>query len=139
MCWFVVMIQWINKYSELFLSCGKYLVKVVHYYHRYTHFHNCHYYLKFFSLKYLFFLLHWPTGSSFIVSRGIFHCSTWSLVGAWGLTCFMACGILVPWPSIEQASPALQARFLTSGSLGKSQPLLLLKLSSLFWLCMAFV
>ena len=45
MCWFVVMIQWINKYSELFLSCGKYLVKVVHYYHRYTHFHNCHYYL----------------------------------------------------------------------------------------------
>ena len=51
---------------------------------------------KFFSFKYLFILLRWLTGSSFIVSHGIFYCSTWFLVGARGLTCFMECGILVP-------------------------------------------
>ena len=37
-----------------------------------------------------------------------------------GLSCPAACGILVPQPGIELASPALQDQFLTNGPLGKS-------------------
>ena len=36
------------------------------------------------------------------------------------LNCSIACGILVPQPGIEPASPALQSRFLTTGPPGKS-------------------
>ena len=35
-------------------------------------------------------------------------------------TCPMACGILVPWPGIRPASPALEGRFPTTGPQGKS-------------------
>ena len=40
--------------------------------------------------------------------------------GALGLSCPMACGILVPWSGIKPASLALQGRFLTTGPPGKS-------------------
>jgi len=42
---------------------------------------------------------------------------------AHGLSCPAACGILVPLPGIEPASPAFQGRFLTTGPPGKSSPL----------------
>ena len=38
-----------------------------------------------------------------------------------GLSCPMACGILVPPSGIESVSPALQGGFLTTGPPGKSQ------------------
>ena len=41
------------------------------------------------------------------------------LIAAHMLRCSMACGILVPWPGIEPASPALQGRFLTTEPPGK--------------------
>ena len=37
------------------------------------------------------------------------------------LSCSKPCGILVPQPGIQSMSPALQTRFLTTGSPGKSQ------------------
>ena len=37
-----------------------------------------------------------------------------------GLSCPLACGILVPQPGIQPASPALEGRFLTPGPPGKS-------------------
>ena len=42
-----------------------------------------------------------------------------SVVVAYGLS-GLACGILVPWPGIEPAYPALQGGFLATGPLGKS-------------------
>ena len=36
-----------------------------------------------------------------------------------------ACGILVPWPGTEPASPALEGEVLTSGLLGQSLLLLI--------------
>ena len=83
--------------------------------------------------------LHWGTQDLFcccqhsafslVVARGL--CSlrhTGSLIevqelsscGAHGLSCPSACGILVPWPRIEPASPALEGRFFTTGPPGKS-------------------
>ena len=43
-----------------------------------------------------------------------------SVVTACGLSCPVACGILVPRPGIEPASPALEGGFLTTGPPGKS-------------------
>ena len=43
-----------------------------------------------------------------------------SVAVARGLSCPVACGILVPQPGIKPASPALQDRFLTPGPPGKS-------------------
>ena len=43
-----------------------------------------------------------------------------SVVVAHGFSCPAACEILVPWPEIEPAPPALQGRFLTTGPPGKS-------------------
>ena len=37
-----------------------------------------------------------------------------------GLSCPVACGILVPQPGIEPASPALEGGFFTTGPPGKS-------------------
>ena len=54
------------------------------------------------------------------VAWGLEHTS--SVVVALGLSCFAACGMLVPQPGIEPESPALECRFLTSGPPGKSQP-----------------
>ena len=44
----------------------------------------------------------------------------WVFVSACGLSCPEACGILIPQPGIEPASPALEGRFLTTGPPGKS-------------------
>ena len=60
---------------------------------------------------------------------GSLVCSTWALllrstssvVVAHGLSCPVACGILVPRPGIEHMSPALEGRFFTTGPPGKSQ------------------
>ena len=43
------------------------------------------------------------------------------LATAWGLHCSTTCGILVPWPGIKPASPALEGGFLTTRPPGKSQ------------------
>ena len=45
---------------------------------------------------------------------------TGSVVAACRLSCPTACGILVPRPGIEPASPALEGGFLTTGPPGKS-------------------
>ena len=50
----------------------------------------------------------------------VFRCGTGTLVLAGGLSCSVSCGIFVPWPGIEPGSPALQSRFLTTGSPWKS-------------------
>ena len=47
-------------------------------------------------------------------SLGVFGCMG-SVVVANGLTCLMACGILVPGPRIESVSPALAGGFLITG------------------------
>ena len=41
---------------------------------------------------------------------------------------FHVCGTLVPWPGVELTSPALQGRFLTTGTPGKSQEVFILVL-----------
>ena len=43
-----------------------------------------------------------------------------SVVVACGLSCPVACGILVPRPGIKPTSPALEGGLLTTGPLGKS-------------------
>lgn len=62
-------------------------------------------------------------------SRGTFCCGTQaalqlrrvgSVAAELGLSCFMACGVLVPPPGIKPATPAFQGRFLTVGPPGKS-------------------
>ena len=59
---------------------------------------------------------------------GIFHCGAWTLVVsrmwtsvvlALKLNYLVACRILVPWPGIKPASPALQGRYLPTGPSGK--------------------
>ena len=58
-----------------------------------------------------------------------------SLVVEGRLSCPAACGILVPWPGIQPASPALQGGFLTTTPPGSSLPytLKLLYLSCCLW------
>ena len=66
----------------------------------------------------------WHTGSR---ACGLCSCSAGSLVVPHGLSscgvrlrCPAACGILVPWPALKPASPALEGRFSTTGPPGKS-------------------
>ena len=56
-----------------------------------------------------------------------------SVAAVCGLSCPVACGILVPQPGIEPGSPALQGRFLTTGPLLKSLVLYY------FYLCMFYL
>ena len=70
-------------------------------------------------------LLLWCTGS--LVQCGLLSsCGTraleraGSVVAAYGPSCPMACGILVPQLGIEPLSPALEGGFLTTGPPGKS-------------------
>ena len=71
--------------------------------------------------------------SSLVVARapecvGSVVCGRWvlslrrvsSVVVARGLSCPVACGILVPQPGIKPTSPALEGGFFTTGSPGKS-------------------
>ena len=78
---------------------------------------------------YLFIIYFWLCWV-FVATCGLLSsCGAWapelegSVVAACGLSCPAACGILVPWPGIEPASP-LEGGFLTTGPPGKS-PLLL--------------
>ena len=48
------------------------------------------------------------------------------------LSCSAACGILVPWPGVKPAPPALEGGFLTAGPPGKS-PVLLNLLKLVLW------
>ena len=48
-------------------------------------------------------------------------CDTWTLVALIGLCCSVHVGILIPRAEMEQVSPALQNRFLTTGPPVKSQ------------------
>ena len=63
---------------------------------------------------------------SVVAARGLSSCGTWtpehagSVVAVHRLSCPTACGILVPRPGIEHASPALEGGFFTTGSPGKS-------------------
>ena len=85
----------------------------------------------FFFNIYVFIWLRWVlvvARGIFIAACGIFHCSVrdlslqrvGSVVAALGLSCPVACGILVPQPGIKSASPALEGAFLTSGPPRKS-------------------
>ena len=61
---------------------------------------------------------------------------TGSVVVAGGLSCSEACGILVPQPGMEPASPALQGGFPTAGPSGESQVVFLVtSLSRALVLC----
>ena len=67
----------------------------------------------------------------FVAAGGLLSCCgtqvpehTGSVVAVHGLSCPAACGILVPQPGIEPASPALQDKFLSTGWPGKSQNIL---------------
>ena len=70
--------------------------------------------------------LRYIMGGSFVVVHGFSSSGMWasehvvSVVVALRLSCSEAYGILLPQPGIEPASPALQGRFLTTGSPGKS-------------------
>ena len=63
---------------------------------------------------------------SVVVVHWFSSCGMWALehvgsvVAAHRLSCPTACGILVPPPGIEPASPALEGGFLTTGPPGKS-------------------
>ena len=69
--------------------------------------------------------LSWWHVGSFLVAHELSSCGTrpleckGSIVFVCGLSCPLACGILVSQPGIKPASPALQDRFLTTGP-GKS-------------------
>ena len=71
---------------------------------------------------------------SLVVTHRLSSCGTraaehaGSVVAVHGLSCPTACGILVPRPGIEPASPALEGGFLTTGPPGKSPLLLILKI-----------
>ena len=67
----------------------------------------------------------------FVVAGGLLsNCDVGSIVAAWALepnrlSYPAACGILVPPPGMEPASPALEGAFLTTGPPGKSLMLFL--------------
>ena len=61
-----------------------------------------------------------------------------SLVEAGGLSCSLACGILILWQGIGPTSPALQGEFLTTGSPEKSSTSILL-IFLVFGCCFGFV
>ena len=67
------------------------------------------------------------TQASLVAVPGLSTCGAWapehvgSVVVVCGLSCPVACGILVPQPGIKPASPALEGGLLTTGPPGKSQ------------------
>ena len=62
----------------------------------------------------------WRMGSVVCGMRALSLRSASSVVVARGLSCLTACGILVPQPGIEPASPALEGGFFTTAPPGKS-------------------
>ena len=92
----------------------------------------------FFCLTFIYFLFWGCIGSwlrhrgSFVAARGLLSsCGMWvflsvveapgSVVAARGISCPLACGILVPRPGIKPVSPSLEGRFFTTGPPGRSQ------------------
>ena len=87
--------------------------------------------LQYFYFFSFYIVLHWVfivvCGTSLVVNHGLYRvcvftdCSAQASVFALcRLGCPVACGILVPQPGIEPASPASENRFLTAGPPGKS-------------------
>ena len=74
--------------------------------------------------KFLLFLFHKEFLSSSFLIYNIYVLFVWLhwvlVVSAHGLSCLVACGILVPQLGIKPTAPALQGRFLTTGPLGRS-------------------
>ena len=66
-------------------------------------------------------------GAQILGHVGFSSCSMGSEVVVHGLSCSVACGILVPRPGTELMSPVLAGIFLTTGPPGKSPPIM-------FWL-----
>ena len=91
---------------------------------------------SYFLIYYLFIYF---AALSLCCDTGDLHCSvqaysscSWdSLVMAFWLSCSLASGILVLWPRIKPAPPALEGRFLTIGLSGKSQDQLLNRVGDL--------
>ena len=81
---------------------------------------------KFFTFKYLFII---------ILAASSLSCIT----KLHGLICPTACGILVPRPGIEPATPALEGRFLITGLPGKMQEILNCPVSTVTILCILYL
>ena len=81
----------------------------------------------FFFLRFIYLTLLGSSCGIWDLRYVMWHLLLWHmdcLVVVCRLSSSIACGIWVPWPGIEPASPALQAGFLTTGPLGKSLGLL---------------
>ena len=66
--------------------------------------------------KHVFIWLHWI----WVVAHRIIFLGTGSVVAVRELSFLLARGILVPWPGMKPASPALDGGFLATGPPGKS-------------------
>ena len=98
------------------------------------------FFLFFFFLKIFIYLFIWLrrvlVAACGLLSSGVWalkHMHWGSVVVACGLSCPAACGILVPRPGIEPASPALEGGFLTTGPPGKSPELLFFLFPNLWY------
>ena len=63
----------------------------------------------------------------YLAVSGLSCCVLGLRCSAHGLSCFVASGILVPWPGMAPASPALQGRFPTPGPAGTSPQIYFLR------------
>ena len=77
-------------------------------------------YLKLYSFFFRFIYLCIWLCQILAAAHEILLCHSGSFIVAHRLHCSTACRILVPWPGIEPASPALQGEFLTPGLPGKT-------------------
>ena len=78
----------------------------------------------FFSFNSLILFIYLGCAGSMLQTQALCCAVQTSLVVAQGLSCPMACGILVPQPGIEPLSPAWDGGFFMSGPPGKSQEFL---------------
>ena len=65
-------------------------------------------------------ILQWWHLGSLVVRAGSVACCRQARKLLCGLSCPIACAILVPWPGIEPVSAASESGFLTPGPPGKS-------------------
>ena len=75
------------------------------------------------SLSFFFLIFIYLAASGLTEALNLSSLHTDSLVVALGFSCSKACGISVPQPGIELASPALQGGFLTTGWPGRPRPI----------------
>ena len=78
----------------------------------------------FFPFNSLILFIYLGCAGSMLQTQALCCAVQTSLAVARGLSCPMACGILVPQPGIEPMSPALEGGFFMSGPPGKSQEFL---------------